>query len=95
MGNMTYEQFVYWCEYWHYTIEEGYRAMCFTANIIGQHFGNRVDYANKISNDDNSSDAFKTLVETLKDDAMLLSILYGKLDSMVFEMLEKHENNNK
>lgn len=91
MKNITYEQFECWCKHWNMTTDEGHRAMCFTANIIGQNFVNHFDYANKISNDDNHSDAFKNIVEKLKDDAMLLSILYGKLDSAVFEMLEKHE----
>lgn len=91
MRNITYEQFESWCKYWNMTTDEGHRAMCFTANIIGQNVANRFDYANKISNDDNHSDAFKNLVKKFKDDAMILSSLYGNLDSAVFEMLEKHD----
>lgn len=47
MANITYEQFEYWCKHWNMTIEEGYRAMCFTANIIGANLSNRYNYANK------------------------------------------------
>lgn len=91
MKDITYEQFADWCKYWNYTIDEGHKAMCFTSNIINQHFGNCIDYADKVSNDDSHSDAFKTLVGTFKDDAMVLSILYGKLEFEIFNMLEKHD----
>lgn len=91
MTNITYEQFEFWCKHWNMTTDEGYRAMCFTANIIGQNVANRFDYANEISNDDKHSDTFKNLVKKFKDDAMILSSLYGNLDSAVFEMLEKHD----
>lgn len=86
MGNITYEQFVNWCKHWNYTIDEGYKAMCFVANIIGQHCGNCVDYANG-----NHSNTFKSIVETKKENAIQLLLLYGRLDSSVFEMLEKHD----
>lgn len=91
MNNITYEQFAYWCEKWNYTIEEGYRAMCFTANIIGQNFGNCIDYAKEVSNDNTHTNEFKTLVETIKNNAGLLINLYGRLDDMVFDMLKKHD----
>lgn len=89
--NMTYEQFEHWCKKCNYTIEEGFRAMCFVGNIIGQNFGNHIDYANQISNNNNHSDAFKSIVEKSKEDATLLLTLYGKMDNMIFEMLEKHD----
>jgi hypothetical protein len=90
MGSITYEQFVAWCKHWNYTIEEGFRAMCFSANIVGQYFGNCNDYAKEITNS-NHSDAFKCIASTIREDAILLSTLYNKLESEVFTMLEKNE----
>lgn len=90
MGSITYEQFVAWCKHWNYTIEEGFRAMCFSANIVGQYFGNCNDYAKEITNS-NHSDAFKRIASTIREDAILLSTLYNKLESEVFTMLEKNE----
>lgn len=91
MYNITYEQFEFWCKHWNMTIDEGNEAMCFAANIISQNLANCVDYVNKISNDDNHSDAFKNLVEKFKNDAIYLSIFYGNLNNAIFEMLEKHD----
>ena len=90
MGIVTYDEFVAWCKHWGYTIEEGYKAMCFTANIIGQYFGNYIDYENKNIND-YSSEAFKEFFKKEKHNAILLSSLYGELERMVFDMLEEHE----
>jgi len=90
MGAITYEQFIAWCKHWNYTVEEGFKAMCFSANIVGQYFGNCNDYATEVTNS-NHSDAFKRLVSTFREDAVLLSTLYNKLESEVFTMLEKNE----
>ena len=89
MGNMTYEQFEFWCKHWNMTVEEGYKAMCFTWNIINQNFVNRLEYANKVSNG-NYSEAFKEIVDKSKEDATILKIFYGNLDTEVFNMLEEH-----
>lgn len=89
MGTMTYEQFEFWCKHWNMTIEEGYIAMCFTRNIVNQNFANRFEYANEVSN--NHSDAFKKIVEKSKEDATILKVFYGNLESEVFNMLEKHD----
>lgn len=89
MGNITYEQFVDWCNHWNYTIEEGFRAMCFTANIVGQYFGNCNDYAQEVTNN-HHSDPFKHIVATNLENAILLLTLYNSLESEVFNMLEKH-----
>lgn len=94
MGTITYEQFEAWCKHWNYTIEEGFRAMCFTANIVGQYFGNCNDYAKEISNSSHS-DGFIKIVATNKENAILLSTLYNQLESEVFMMLEKHDEENK
>lgn len=91
MGNITYEQFVAWCKHWNYTVEEGFKAMCFSANIVGQYFGNCHEYAEKISNS-NHSDSFKHIVAKNKEEAILLSNFYNRLESEVFNMLEKHES---
>jgi len=90
MGNMTYEQFEFWCKHWNMTIEEGYRAMCFTWNIVNQNFANHFECANKISNE-NHSDDFKKIVEKSKEDATILKVFYGSLESEVYNMLEKHD----
>lgn len=90
MANMTYEQFEFWCKHWNMTIEEGYRAMCFTWNIVNQNFANHFEYANKISNE-NHSDDLKKIVEKSKEDATILKVFYGSLESEVYNMLEKHD----
>lgn len=91
MGNITYEQFVEWCKYWNYTIDEGFRAMCFTVNIVGQYFGNCFDHEKEVLHN-GCSEAFKKIVKKEKDDAMLLLSLYNDLERTIYNMLEKHEN---
>ena len=91
MSNMTYEQFEFWCKHWNMTIEEGYRAMCFTWNIINQNLTNCFEYVNKISEENNRSDAFKKIVEKSKEDATILKVFYDSLESEIFNMLEKHD----
>lgn len=92
MVNITYEQFEYWCKKWNYTIDEGYRAMCFVTNIIQQNLGNYTDYANKVCNDNNNhSNLFKNHVRKRQEDVIRLSILYGELNNNVFDMLKKHD----
>lgn len=86
MPNITYEQFESWCKYWNMTIEEGYKAMCFTSNIIHQNATNYNKYANEVH-----SDEFKPFVETYKDNAMKLSNHYDDLNTKVYTMLEKHD----
>lgn len=66
MRSITYEQFADWCKRWNYTINEGYKAMCFTSNIIGQYYGNCVDYEKEISHKDYPSTEFKKFVEAKK-----------------------------
>ena len=88
MTNITHEQFEYWCQYWGYTTEEGYKAMCFVANIIGQQYGNCIDKEKEIHNNPYSSEAFKGIVDVLMGEARILFTLYGKLDNAVFTMLE-------
>lgn len=94
MKTITYEQFEFWCKHWNMTIDEGYRAMCFTANIIGQNLANCYEYENKISNN-NHSDAFKKLIKKYKEDAILLKLFYGNLENAVFEILENYNDEAK
>lgn len=91
MRNITYEQFEYWCKKWDMTIEEGYRAMCFAANIVDQKFANLFDYAYKISKDNNHSDGFKKIVEKSKEDAAILQVFFASLEREIFNMLEEHD----
>lgn len=90
MGNMTYEQFEHWCKYWNLTIEEGYKAICFTANLIGQNLDNWKTYADDVYNE-NHTDAFKDLIKKIKDDAIILLVLFNKFESNMFSMLDKHD----
>ena len=90
MGNITYEQFEAWCKHWNYTIDEGFQAMCFSANIIGQHYGNCLDCVKEIKSN-HHSDAFKDIVNKNFKDAIILSDLYNMLDRQVFIVLEQHE----
>lgn len=90
MGQITYEQFLDWCKYWGYTIEEGFTAMCFAGNIIEQYCGNCVDYARE-TNHSNHSDAFKRLAEENKKDSMYLALFYNRLNSAIHNMLEEHD----
>lgn len=91
MGNVTYEQFVAWCKHWNYTTDEGFKAMCFVSNILGQYCGNCRNYVKETSINDKHSDVFKKLVEAKNEDAIRLLFLYNELHNAVFEMLEKHE----
>lgn len=91
LKNITYEQFMRWCKHWNYTEEEGYKAMCFTMNIIGQNFGNHFDYKRQVFNEGNHSDMFKKLVEKNMHDALTLLNLAGSLDNAVHKMLDDHE----
>lgn len=86
MGTITYEQFVEWCNRWGYSIEEGFKAMCFTANIVDQKCRNCIDYAIE-----EHSEAFKQFAEKERDDAVLLLKIYSQLEIQVFNMLEMHE----
>lgn len=90
MSIVSYDEFVAWCKYWDYTIEEGFKAMCFTANIVDQYFGNCFDYEKKVLHD-GCSDAFKKIVKKEKDDAILLLSLYNNLERTVYNMLEEHD----
>lgn len=87
MEGVTYEQFVDVCNHWGYSTEEGYKAMCFILNILGHNFYNHVDYVEEVSH----TDAFNYFVETEKGKALILLDLYEKLNSRIFNMLEKEE----
>ena len=91
MGDMTYEQFKSWCEHWNYTVDDGFKAMCFVANVLGQNFSNHADAVAKAENDPYHSDAFLSMVKSFRDDAFTLSNLYNKLESNIYVMLEKHD----
>lgn len=95
MNNITYDQFVRWCEHWDLTVDEGHKAMCFTSNIVNQYFGNCIDYVNIVSHDDNHSDAFKRIIEKQLSDSKLLLNFYNRLFNQVFIMLEEHDEENK
>lgn len=91
MSNITYEQFAALCKHWNMTIEEGYKAMSFVCNIVDLNFANRFDYADKIVSDNSHSDVFKEMVKRTKEDATVLKVLYGNLQSQVCDMLTHDE----
>lgn len=90
MGNMTYEQFAAWCEHWGYTVDEGYKAMCFVHNILGQHFNNKTEYVCKCE-ERGYSEALLSLAKASKDKAISLYSSFCDFDNAVFSMLEKHD----
>ena len=90
MIQITYEQFVAWCKHWNYTIDEAYKAMCFTSNIIGQYFINCID-----RDKEEHSEAYAKLIKKEKESATTLVCDYGKLNNAVFEMLKQHTDNVK
>ena len=91
MSNVTYEQFVAQCGHWNYTTNEGFKAMCFASNILGQYCGNCRNYLKEISNSEKHSDVFKKLAEMKNEDAIRLLFLYNELHNDIFKMLEDHE----
>lgn len=90
MEKFTYEQFEKWCEHWDMTVEEGYRAMCFTANIIGQNFDNCLKYHQRIENNPYNSEAVKKMTKTNFENAQKLVQLFLRLDEEVFDVLEAY-----
>lgn len=95
MPEFTYKQFEGWCEHWGFTVDEGFKAMCFTANIIGQNLSNTQEAKTKADNSPYMSNAFRKIVEQYHAEAINLSDLYGKLDRAIYNMLEKHEGKTK
>lgn len=89
MRNITYEQFKGWCEHWNYTIEEGFTAMCFVANILGQNAANHLEYSKTVETDSGISEAFKDIVKSWEADAIELSSSYNKLENGIYRMLEE------
>lgn len=90
MEGFTYEQFEKLCEYWHMTVEEGYRAMCFTASILGENIGNCLRYNQKIENNPYNSDAAKKIAKTELENSQKLVELYLRLDEEIFYVLEDY-----
>lgn len=90
MGKFTYEQFARQCERWNMTIEEGYRAMCFTFNIIGEHVDNCMKLHNMVVNTPYNSEVIKAMAENQLSNAQNLLGLYLELDQEVFDVLESY-----
>ena len=90
MGNMTYEQFAAWCEHWGYTVDEGFKAMCFVHNIIGQHVDNKAEYQRRCEHRGSSED-FLSMVKNSTEKAQSAYFYYGDLNNEVFSMLEEHD----
>ena len=90
MGKFTYEQFARQCERWNMTIEEGYRAMCFTSNILGENIDNCMKLRHLVVNDPYNSETIKAMAETQLNNAQNLLGLYMELDKEVFDVLESY-----
>lgn len=91
MVDITYEQFVALCACWGLTVEEGYQAMCFTSNIINQHYRNHDVHVAKLSQTPEHFTADVYLAKKKKEKAMHLRELYNHLDGNIYEMLKEHE----
>ena len=91
MSNITYEQFAKWCEHWGYTVDDGYKAMCFVSNIIGQNSHNKTVYMNNCE-ERGSSESFLSVAKGFRDNAISLSSYYSGLNHEVFLMLKEHDN---
>lgn len=90
MENFTYEQFARQCERWNMTVEEGYKAMCFTANILGENIDNCLRYHQRVVNNPYNSEVIKKMTETKLENAQKLMGLYMSLDEEVFDVLEAY-----
>lgn len=90
MEKFTYQQFEKWCEHWDMTVEEGYRAMCFTANIIGENIDNCLRYNQRVENNPYNSEVVKKMTKTKLENAQKLMELYLRLDEEVFDVLEAY-----
>lgn len=88
MGKFTYEQFEKECKRWDITVEEGYKAMCFTANILGEHFDNCLKYNQRIDRDPYNSSAVKNIAFAKLENAQKLMELYRLLDAEIYDVLE-------
>lgn len=87
---ITYEQFKRICEKWNLSTNEGFKAMCFTFNVLNQNLENTCVYVDNILKNDNHSDGFKTLAKKWKENAIRLSVEYSSVENNIYEMLEKH-----
>lgn len=94
MERFTYEQFEKRCEDWDMTVEEGYRAMCFTANILGENIDNCLKYNQKVENNPYNSDAVKKIAKTKLENSQKLIELYLRLDEEIFDVLEAYTDAN-
>jgi hypothetical protein len=92
MENFTYEQFARQCGRWNMTVEEGYKAMCFTANILGENIDNCLRYHQQVMNNPYNSEVIKKMTETKLENAQKLMGLYMRLDEEVFDVLEAYAN---
>lgn len=90
MGKFTYEQFEKECKRWDMTVEEGYRAMCFTACILGENIDNCLRYSQRVENNPYNSDVVKKMAETKLENAQKLVQLYLRLDEEIFDVLEAY-----
>jgi hypothetical protein len=90
MEKFTYEQFERQCNRWNMTVEEGYRAMCFTANILGENIDNCLRYNQRVENNPNNSSAVKNMAFAKLEKAQKLMELYLRLDEEVFDVLEAY-----
>lgn len=94
MGKFTYEQFEKECKRWDITVEEGYRAMCFTASILGENIDNCLRYNQRVENNPYNSSAVKNMAFSKLENAQKLMELYLRLDEEVYDVLEAYADAN-
>ena len=94
MEKFTYEQFEKECKCWDMTVEEGYRAMCFTASILGQNIDNCLRYNQRVENNPYNSSAVKNMAFFKLENAQKLMELYLRFDEEVYDVLEAYADAN-
>ena len=88
MATISREQFNHLCEYWDYTPKDAYKAICFVNTVACQYIRNLEEELNK-----EHSDAFREVLEKKLEKYFSFYSLYGQMDTEIFKMLERSEEN--
>jgi len=94
MEKFTYKQFEKECNRWDMTVEEGYKAMCFTASILGENIDNCLKYHQQVENNPYNSSVVKNMAFSRLEKAQKLMELYLRFDEEVYNVLEAYADAN-
>lgn len=89
MTAISREQFDNLCEYWDYTSEEAYKAICFVNTVACRYVRNLEEELNK-----KHSDAFREVLEKKLEKYFSFYFLYGQMDTEIFKMLDRSEEDD-